>query len=272
MIKNIFRNSRIVLSCAFTSAILFSCSKNELIDAAYPDQSIYLAEAAVAVLGSGANGIYPITPNITNQVTRFKVEMATSKVNITLGVIRSGVTQDGNVTVSVGANSDTIAKLIASGKLVAGTELLPATAYTLPASVTVQDGKGNSDLPLMVDLNFLQTNLLKKYAVAVAISNPTGKSVNSKLTTAIIYIEPAQILLPVANFTNYVFNDAKTGNFDNVSGNGVTYSWNFGDSSPISSEVSPSHKYAASGTYTVTLTTTGVTGATSVKSTSITIL
>ncbi|MCG2827209.1 MAG: PKD domain-containing protein [Thermoplasmatales archaeon] len=44
---------------------------------------------------------------------------------------------------------------------------------------------------------------------------------------------------------------------------GATYSWNFGDETPTSTEQSPSHKYTVKGIYTVTLTVTDVHGLTS---------
>jgi PKD repeat protein len=42
-------------------------------------------------------------------------------------------------------------------------------------------------------------------------------------------------------------------NTNNTSTVATTYSWNFGDGSPVSSEASPSHTYTADGTYTITL-------------------
>ena len=42
--------------------------------------------------------------------------------------------------------------------------------------------------------------------------------------------------------------------FTNTTTSATTYSWNFGDGSPLSSSVAPSHIYNTSGTYTVTLT------------------
>lgn len=44
-----------------------------------------------------------------------------------------------------------------------------------------------------------------------------------------------------------------TVNFNNMSVNGTTFTWNFGDGSPVSNDLSPSHTYTANGTYTVTL-------------------
>lgn len=46
-------------------------------------------------------------------------------------------------------------------------------------------------------------------------------------------------------------------NFQNLSMNGGSYSWDFGDGSPLSSTMNPSHTYNALGTYTVRLIADG---------------
>jgi len=45
--------------------------------------------------------------------------------------------------------------------------------------------------------------------------------------------------------------------FYNLSQNATAYQWNFGDGSPVVTETSPTHLYAAPGTYTAVLTATG---------------
>jgi PKD repeat protein len=233
-------------------------------------------------LGPGANGVYTITPRIEGVVTRFVIDAPNSKFNVPLGVIRSGVSLTGEVNVSVLTNTDTITKLIALKKFVVAadpaitTELLPSTAFTLPGSILVNDGATAADFIMPIDLNFLKSSLTntpkKRYAIGVSI-NPS-KADNGKivpLRTTVILIDPSQVLLATANFSSFVFNDTKTASFLNSTANGVTYSWNYGDNSALETTASPSHKYAAAGTYTVTLTATGVAGPPSVKTISVVI-
>ncbi len=65
---------------------------------------------------------------------------------------------------------------------------------------------------------------------------------------------------PIARFTS----NSSGGNtdFTNTTYNqsGTTYSWNFGDGSPNSTQTNPSHTYTANGTYTVCLTATNLVG------------
>ena len=257
--------------CTATCAVLFSCKDELVVDALYPDQNIYLAQAAVATTGPTANGVYYISPNITGQAFKFVADGAAGKFNIPMSVQRSGINMNGSVAVNLTVNTDTIAKFIALGTLPAGTELLPAAAYTLPNTLNIENGTNGTAFNLVVDLNFLKTNLTKKYAIGVAITSGAGKAVNTKLGTAVIYLEPAVALLPAASFSNYVYNYNRTANFDNASSNAVSFVWNFGDGSPAETKTSTSHKYAAAGTYIVSLTATGVTGATSVQTTPVVI-
>lgn len=94
-------------------------------------------------------------------------------------------------------------------------------------------------------------------------------TVNQSVKTLPVVI----LLLPVPSFTYAVqTGNTKQINFTNTSTKCVTYSWNFGDGTAVSTETSPSHLYTAAGTYTVVLTGTGDTGATATKSIIITVI
>lgn len=75
------------------------------------------------------------------------------------------------------------------------------------------------------------------------------------------------IIIPASNncFVNAGYTNTVSGNtasFTNTSTcavcTSISYSWDFGDGSPLSNAVSPTHTYAASGTYAVCLIATGV--------------
>lgn len=68
--------------------------------------------------------------------------------------------------------------------------------------------------------------------------------------------------LPVANFVGLPLLGAEPLEvaFTNLSTNATSYVWDFGDGSPVSTEVNPTKTYAAVGKYTVTLTATGPEG------------
>ncbi|MCA0237608.1 MAG: PKD domain-containing protein [Bacteroidetes bacterium] len=69
---------------------------------------------------------------------------------------------------------------------------------------------------------------------------------------------------------NAAFNNSTsllTATFSNTTQNATTYSWNFGDGSPIVSDAQPVHTYAIDGTYTVTLTASNNCGSTTITHT-----
>ena len=103
-----------------------SCKYQKVAPSNYPDQKLYMSTADVANLGPGADGIFRInSAAIPGQVYRYTVDLTNKKFNVLLGVIRSGAYIDGDANFSIVASTDTISKLIVSGKFPAGTELLP---------------------------------------------------------------------------------------------------------------------------------------------------
>ncbi|MEX1000959.1 MAG: PKD domain-containing protein [Crocinitomicaceae bacterium] len=67
-------------------------------------------------------------------------------------------------------------------------------------------------------------------------------------------ITVALAVVPNASFEYTVICGEPTVNFTNTGTNGLDYSWDFGDGSPISNAEDPTHTYSGDGTYTVTFT------------------
>ncbi len=265
--KNIFiSNKTIFLVATFALITMVSCKKKDyIVDAIYPDQTIGISQAAVATVGPGANGVYRVTPSVVGSDFKYKVNTTTGKVNISMAVLRSGINLDGAVVADlVVAGADTINKLKATGLIMpTATQVLPSSEFTIPSSVTIENGKAAGEFNLEVNLSFLAANLTDKYAIAIRLASSKLGLVNPGLAVAIVYIDPTVMLLPTAIFGVAVDVPSKMVEFLNRSTNGVTYSWNYGDGTPVETTPFPKHKYTASGTYSTTLTVTGFTGVTS---------
>ncbi|MDR1666147.1 MAG: PKD domain-containing protein [Bacteroidales bacterium] len=87
------------------------------------------------------------------------------------------------------------------------------------------------------------------YVVSLTVTNLDGKTAKKEQN---VIVQP---LAPVANFTFEIDeSDPLKVHFTNASQNATVYSWNFGDGSTPATEDNPTHVYAASGTYSVSLT------------------
>lgn len=243
--KNQFNALKNGISLLMMTLVLGSCAYQNVGEAVFPDTLTYLP--------ASVGGVYNVNTVAATGAVRYSVDLTNKKLNIPLGIFRSGTTFDGNFTANIAANNDTINKMIAATRLTA-TDLLSAENYSLPTSVTGESGKDAAPFNLSVNLDYLRNNAAKKFAVAVTIS---GDKINQGLSTAVVVID-AKILKPVANFTTAVAGKKVT--FTNTSTFGTSYSWNFGDGSAASTTAAPVYTYATAGTFTVTLTTTGITG------------
>jgi PKD repeat protein len=96
-----------------------------------------------------------------------------------------------------------------------------------------------------------------EYTITLTIKSATGNESTKSLK---VTTKPVDVI-PEINF-QYA---ADAGNilkvkFSNTSKNGITFSWDFGDGTPVSTEESPEHVFAAAGKYSVTLTAISATG------------
>jgi len=107
--------------------------------------------------------------------------------------------------------------------------------------------------------------------MVIATDNPAGCS-----DTAIVIVR----IVPVPN-AGFTFNPNNacpgtvisfTNSSTGFSAGNTTYSWNFGDGSPLSSGTNPSHTYAVGGSYNVALTMTNGAGCTSTANATVTVL
>lgn len=266
MKKMIIGDIKLLAMASAVLTLFIGCSKTKLVDAPYPPAIVYLTQAAHAK--HSAVGVYRVPSNIYGQVIYFTVEGG--KVNIPIGVSRSGVDLSGDIVVNITSEA------VASG---GDTEPLPASAFTLPTTVTLKSGQTNATATLSVDMDFLANSLKsvpeRSYGLIVRITTPDNKQ-SEDFSSAIFIIDPQTILSPVADFFNYTYNDgSKTGYVINRSANSVSYTWDFGDGTPLVTDAAPApHKYATAGTYTITLTAKSVTNQLpeSVRTQTITIL
>ncbi len=82
-----------------------------------------------------------------------------------------------------------------------------------------------------------------------------GNGVLTDTVTHPVEVVPVGVLTPTAAFTlTTPIWLGETAVFTNTSTNALTYTWDFGDGSPLSTVPSPTHTYTTTGVFTVTLT------------------
>jgi len=227
-------------------------------DADYPDQVIYLPAAVRGWFEINDIARRIGDPPIPGNPYRYVVDVANLEFIVPLGVYRAGIDNVGEFTVDIAANNDTINDIIAAGDTII--TLLPSSQYTMVNSVSMLNGEELAKFDLVIDLDFLRDNYPDEvYALGVSISSP-DRETNPDLSTAIIVIH-TKIIKPTANFSiSPDGTDPNTIDFLNNSAMATNYSWDFGDGSESSDDENPTHTYASSGTYTVSLSAIGITG------------
>ncbi|OAQ40306.1 hypothetical protein A5893_04960 [Pedobacter psychrophilus] len=127
----------------------------------------------------------PGTLNYGNAVN-FKDDDANNKVNVFLGVSKSGEQSTEPFSVDITLRPDTINQLIAAGKPYL---LLPSTAFTIPANITLAAGQTNASFNMVIDKATLKTFAGKQVAACISISNPSKYVLNPLARNVIVIID-----------------------------------------------------------------------------------
>lgn len=123
-------------------------------------------------------------------------------------------------------------------------------ASTGATSYTWYFGDGSSSTAINPTHSYVDSG---NYTVRLIASN--GFCSDTVTFNNLILVHP-----PNVRFTaSYNCANRKLYTFINQSSGAMQYSWNFGDGSPLSTAVNPTHTFASTGTYTVTLTATNTT-------------
>ncbi|MBO9151764.1 BT_3987 domain-containing protein [Chitinophaga sp. GCM10012297] len=139
------------------------CEKDDK-NTAFGDTVLYMPQATV-----GAS--YTVPSGLDAASANYKLDAASGKVKVILGVYRSGKEQGDAISVQVGTDADTVQKMIASGALDPAKHLaMPTAVYTLPSSVDLPSGAGSAAFYLELDVAALKNYPGKILALAVNIS------------------------------------------------------------------------------------------------------
>jgi archaellum component FlaF (FlaF/FlaG flagellin family) len=175
----------------FAAAIFISSCEEAASDVEYGFPIIYMPQAATS---GGIDNNYAI-PNADLKNPNYTFDSIGGKLNVTLGVYRSGLQALDAYSVDVYVNADTTSKIISKA---ATNSLLPSDSYTLPSSIAVTSGKRESIIHLTLDVAKLNSNYPTLYGqtlvLAVGIKNPTKYEINKKLSTTILLVNSKKFM------------------------------------------------------------------------------
>jgi|SRR6185437_8968712 len=176
--------------CFITLAILSGCEK-EASSLDYGAPLVYMPQS----MQSGTSIVYNVPSGLDSATYNYVIDSPDNKLNIVLGVLRSGKAANNAFSVAILTNPDTVTTAIANGSLVESPDptdsivLLPSSAYSLPATVSVPSGSNQSTFYLSVDLTQLKALRGKKAAVAVYLDKPSSYQLDPTSAETIVLID-----------------------------------------------------------------------------------
>lgn len=194
---------KITITTLFAAGIfsLTSCNKNDNNHLDFGYNYIYMPQSLQSG-GINLNYLVP-NPNDVNVATQnYMIDTAGNRLDVILGVSRSGMQAGNAFTVNVQTNPDTINEAIANNLLQVSPNqgdsvvLLQDKAYTLPSTVSVPEGQTSTTFLLSIDIDQLKALSGKKAALAVYISSPSKYKLNAAQSEVIILIDVNALNLP----------------------------------------------------------------------------
>jgi hypothetical protein len=176
--------------CCITLAVLSGCEK-EASSLDYGTPLIYMPQS----MQSGTDIIYNVPSGLDSATYNYVIDTPESKLNIVLGILRSGKTANNGFSVAILTNPDTVTAAIANGSLVGSPDpgdsivLLPSAAYSLPPTVAVPSGSNQVTFYLSVDITQLKAYAGKKVALAVYLDKPSTYELSPTNAETIVVID-----------------------------------------------------------------------------------
>jgi len=186
------------LMLIITCGIFSGCEKA----ASSPAFGFNYIDIPQSLVSGGSSLNYLVPTGFDTNTFNFSIDAVNNKVNVFLGVSCSGKAATDGYSVGIATRTDTISQLISNSLIMVSPNptkpvgLLPATAYSLPATVTVPDGQYAAPFYLTIDKTILKTYAGKKVALCVLLAGPTHYQLSPTNSQVIIIIDVDSLNLP----------------------------------------------------------------------------
>lgn len=173
----------------FFAITITSCEKSDG-ELDYGYENIYIPQSLL----TGSNLNYNIPSGLDSASRNYKLD--NNKVNIILGVLKSGTKAAKAFTVDLKSRQDTVTSILAANLINNGV-VLPESMYTIPEKVEVTSGNSGQTFYLSVDATLLKANYAGKKAVAAfELTNPSRYNLNQKNNKVVVIIDVNALNLP----------------------------------------------------------------------------
>lgn len=192
--KICLRNYLSVLATIVVAMAMIGCEQNDA-NKDYGFPLVYIPQATI----TGMDNSYPIPNGPFGWNTQYTCYYDNGKLNIALGVVRSGKVADEKAfTVDLGVSDDETAKKVAEleGKETPVAQL-PVSVCTIPEKISVPAGDNTGTCYISVDLqalandktSIMEGDVYKQLVLGLEISNPTQYELAEENTSVIIILD-----------------------------------------------------------------------------------
>lgn len=186
IIKRDKMKTRFITYLILLVIVFASCEKADS-EEVYGYPLIYIPQATYS---GGLNNDYYVPSGGGSYTYNFKYDSENNKMNVVLGVTRSGKESNKAYDVEVYDRPDTTQTIIKSG-VITDAELLPKSMYQLPSVVEVDEGDNIASFYLSLDVVMLMDDIYndKKLLLTVGIKNPTRYELLDKYSSVVVIID-----------------------------------------------------------------------------------
>lgn len=158
----------------------------------YGYDHIYIPQSLL----TGNNLNYLVPAGLDSASRNYILDKDKNKVNIILGVLRSGTSDPQAFSVDIKSRPDTVSAILAGNTITNGV-MLSENTFTIPAKVEVASGQTGKTFFLSVDAAILKANYAgKKALVAIELTNPSKYLLNKKNNKIVVIIDVNALKIP----------------------------------------------------------------------------
>lgn len=181
--RNSIKINSLLLLFMLSVGLIFTTCDQEKIE--YGEALIYMPQATTT---GGVNTLYSVPSGGGEMTYNFKAE--DGKINIMLGVVRSGTFEGEDYSVDIVSLKDQTDQMVASGQI-RNAVAMPDDIYSLPTKITTTNSREATfflsvdSTALINDLSYTGQNMV----LAVGIANPTNYALSEKNTVTIVVLD-----------------------------------------------------------------------------------